>query len=376
MSQKITIGQIVYNNRVRDERLIEIINTLYADPKYGNINKINIFIDLYSIFSRIYGSDYSIEKYNEISQNIINLCASYKRFFARKYKTHAIFYLIDSNNCPEMNSKFIMGYNSGYRGSIINNKRATDIIYHNREILSTICPFIPDVMYVGSNYETGLTIYDIIKKNAEQDDCSPSIVITKDIYNYQLVNIPVVYDNITDKNITTGFYPDIKIIRPKKWQGQDLSYAVDRTNTIATYLLDRKCDMKILDLAYKINSGLLSYIMTVSRMPERNIKSLIALPKIINLIYSLIEQNIIVNGRNTDIERLTNLLFEDEPSQITFNMVDFRFKAIDIFTQYNIFKNTVDYHNYTGMINYYDPQTLMEINMKYFEENPLDLNEF
>jgi hypothetical protein len=134
--------------------------------------------------------------------------------------------------------------------------------------------------------------------------------------------------------------------------------------------------MKILDLAYKINSGLLSYIMTVSRMPERNIKSLVALPRTINLIYNLIEQNIIMNGRNTDIERLTSLLFENETSQITFNMVDFRFKAIDIFTQYNIFMNTPDYHNYTGMINYYDPQALMEINTKYFEENPLDLNEF
>jgi hypothetical protein len=128
---------------------------------------------------------------------------------------------------------------------------------------------------------------------------------------------------------------DIRIIRPKKWQGQDLSYCVNYINTVGTYLLDRKCDMSILPLGYEISSELLSYIMAVSRMPERNIRSLVALPKTIKLIHSLINQNIIMNGRNTDIERLTNLLFENETSQITFNMVNFRFKAIDILYENN-----------------------------------------
>lgn len=357
MGYKLSIEQLIYMHRIKDAKLVSLIDSEYSkDPMYSNITSINLFIDLYSIFNRLYGDNYDIENYNDISRNVLNMCISYRIFFRKYYDTHAIIYLIDSNNCCEINRKFYQDYNKGYAGSIINNKKATEIIYHNREILNTLCPYLEDMTYIGSNYETGVAIYDIIRKNMTMNmHNNPNLLLTKDVYNFQLATI---------SNI------DLRILRPKKWNGEDNSYSINQFNALNTYAYNRVNHVINTNI---INYELLTYLMSITRMPERNMRSLISVPKAVEKLQKLINQNIIMNCRNTDIDRLTYLLCQDDINPINPIMVDFRFKAIDILYQHGIYITDPNANIYNGIINLYDPEAIKEINQEFFSSNPLDL---
>lgn len=356
LKEKITIQQLLYSYYIKYDNLIPLINSQYGNlPQYKTVSHVNIFIDLYSIVRRLYSDDFIINDSLSLTSCIINMCGHYRTFFRNHYSTETSIYLVDGNNCSELNRKFYQGYNQGYAESIILNKRITELINKNRELLMLLSQYLPDIQYVGTNFETGVSINNIINTNRAAGNLSPNIIITKDIYLYQLVS------SYNDK--------DIIIIRPKKYHGEDLSYIVNYSNVMHTYMQERHIKPDIVSLASYINPGLLTYIMSVTRLPERSMKSIVDIPKVIRLLSRLLNENIVLNSRNTDIDRLSNLLFQDEENQIPGVTIDFRFKAIDIIFQQSVFNNSGEKTLYTGTItNLYDPVAVNEINEKYFKE--------
>jgi len=346
---KISLEQLLYTNYIKYDRLTLLINEAF---KGSNANTVNVYIDLYSILKGLYvNNSYNIEDYSIVTSSIINLVAHMREFFKTRYRVYSKFFIVYSKNCPYVNKQFYIGYNNKHELSFNANKLVDDMIANNIELLNTLCPYLPDIHFIQGTFETGVIMYDLICRN-ETVDSSPHIILSKDMYNYQLA---AMRDNIT-------------ILRPKKVNKQDASYFINKNNLINMYLWDKKSDYQNTILM----PGLISYIMALSSVPERNIKSAFGIKKTMKTIEQAVSKYKIVNGYNSDpLGFFFNL--DIDKIKICDKEFECRFKAIDILFQHNIFINTPECQS-IELKDLYDPETVKEINNKYFVKNPLDLN--
>jgi len=330
--------------------MIEIVNAVYAK---SNASTINIYIDMYSMIKSLYSNrEYEINDYAALTACIINMCAHYREFFKTRYKTKSRFFIVYSKNCSYMNNQFYSEYNYKNLGMFNANKKIDDMVKNNIELLKTLCPYLDDIHFIPGTFETGVIIYDLMCRNELIDD-SPHMIITKDKYNYQLA---------TARN-------DVTILRPKKSNGEDMSYSISYNNLIFTYYNERNFKMKEPNM---LSSALVSLIMTLSSVPERNIKSLFNISRTIKILNKAVKGFKIIDGYNSDTEVIWNGIYNDD-FKIGYPTFENRFKAIDIRLQHSIFINTPEAKS-IQFKNLVDPETVRSINNMYFKSTPLDLN--
>lgn len=347
---KVTVEQLLNMNYVKYNKMIELINSAFAG---SNAETLNIYVDIYSMLKPIYSIDCLIEDYAVITSCIINLCAHYREFFRTRYKVETRFFLVYSENCGYINKQFYPEYNKKTEYNINSNKLMHDMVKNNIELLQTLCPYLPDIHFINGTFETGVIIYDLICKN-ELIDNSPHMIITKDMYNYQLIPTR---DNII-------------ILRPKKNTGFDESYYINKYLALNTYITERKC--KYISIDTILMPGLLSLIMTLSSVSERSIKSLFNINTSLKMIEKAINEFKILNGYNSDLQNVFNSIYNDK-FKIGFETFQFRYKAIDIIFQHSVYMNTPECKSII-INNLNDPETVKDINNRYFKKCPLDLN--
>ena len=350
--EKLTIERLINSNYVRYNRLIQIVTEAFVG---STANEINIYIDLYSILKGLYSdrSNYVIEDYSSVTSSIINMCAHYREFFRSRYRVESKFFIVYSKNCPYINKQFYPDYNKNNEYKMNSNKIVDDMIKNNLELLSTLCPYLPDIHFIEGTFETGVIIYDLICRE-EVNNRNPHLIITKDVYNYQLVSMR---DNIV-------------ILRPKKSEGNDVSYYINKHNLYVEYLKSRKADYT--NIPAILSPQLISLVMTLSSIKERNIKSLINIKTVLKLLYEKVINYNILNGYNSDMNHIYNVL-NIEKYGLGATTFEHRFKCIDIAFQHSVFINTPECTS-ISINNLYDPDNVRAINNKYFRNNPLDLN--
>lgn len=346
---KLSIDQIIGSSYIRYDRLSEIIKSAFVG---SDAETINLFIDMYSILKPLYKNQvYDIEDYTKVTSNIINICAHYRDFFKTRYGVYTNIYLINSNNTNPLNKKLYCGYNESNENNL-NNHMIKDMINNNINLLNILCPYLPDIHFINSQYETGVVIYDIISR-LELENNHPNIILTKDIYNYQLA----------------GICKDVTILRPKKSKGNDESYYANKFNLVSIYLKERK--VKNEHLYSSIRPEMLSLVMCMSSVKERSIKNLCNINITLKHIISAITEFRISNGYNS-FNILENA-FDFNKLKTSSIVFTNRFKSIDIPFQHSIYMDTpecksISFHNLI------DSETVREINNKYFTRNPLDLD--
>lgn len=345
---KISISQIINYSYVRYDKLTELINLEYNG---SNASKINMYIDLYSILKPLYSTNIVIDDYTEITSCIINMCAHYKYFFKSRYNVDSRIYLIWSSNCPYKNKNIYPEYNKKFEYTMQTNKKITSIISNNLELLEILYPYIPDVMYVTDLYETGVIIQYISEM---QDNIGiPGLVLSRDAYNFQLAK---------------GMF-DMKILVPYKHHTDkgtvDSSYIVNSQNSIIAYL--NKLNVKTEGLVL-FSSELLSLLMSISRVPTRNINSLYNIPKAYNLISEMIRYKAISNSHIYDIKSVAMYLNQNIKN------IEARYYICDIKSQLIHYQIDPAINVKQSMINLYDPEQVKNINNQYFQKYPLDLN--
>lgn len=349
--EKISIDQILGSNYIRYDRLVDMVNTAFVG---SSADTVNMYIDLYSMLKPLYNNqNYNIEDYSKVTSNIINICAHYREFFRTRYRVESRFFLVYSKNTPYINKQFYPEYNSGNESSFNTNKLVDDMISNNISLLETICPYLPDIFFIKGDFETSVIIYDLICRVETLDKVSPHIVLTKDKYAYQLIPTR---DNVL-------------IFRPKKNKGLDMSYFINKGNLISTYMNDRK--VKFDESYMSIMPEMLTLMMGLSSVKERNIKTLLNIKSTMKIINDAIKEYKLLNGYNT-IETLWNSI-DNSKIKLSQQSFEYRMKAIDIIFQHSIYINTPECKN-VKCTNLYDPETVKEINNKYFISNPLDLD--
>lgn len=346
---RVSISQIINYSYVRYDRLTELINLEY---KNSQATKLNVFIDLYSILKPLYSSNIVIDDYSEITSCLINMCAHYRHFFRTRYQVETKIYLVWSNNHPYKNIEACKGYNEKSAYSMQTNTKITSLIEDNFSLLETLCPYIPDVMFVRDIYEVGVLCQYI--SNMQENIMYPSVMITRDCYNFQLAK---------------GKF-DFKILVPYKVhtdQGTvDRSYIVNEETAIAWYLY--KLDVKELNVDTYLPASILSILIALSRCPTRNIKSLKNIPRAYKDLVYMVNNNIIPLGHIYDIEPIANIL------HLNSNILAGRYYASDIQSQLMHYELDPAMNIRQHMVNLYDANAVKDINNKHFIKYPLDLN--
>lgn len=347
---QIEMTRIINSNYVRYDRLNEIIpmSTLVQSSSDTTM----FYIDLNSVLKPIYQENVLIDDYEAITSCIINMCAHYREYFWTRYKVNAVFFIVYSNNTPSFNTLMYPDYNNNMKFLLSANKLKYSIVENNFKLLSLLSPYLPDIFFINREFETGVIIQDLIDIY-DADSRYTHIVLTKDVYNYQLVGN-------NNKNVV--------ILKPSKKNGMDESIIIDRNNLINIYLNKRKSSY---NLSININPSLLSLIMSMSSLSERSIKSNLNISKTLKYIEEMIKNNIIINDYNSYTMNIWEYIskYEKDLSPI---ILSNRFKCIDIYSQVLVYRTLNQ--SYPEIVNMSDPNSLKMINDRYFIKNPLDLD--
>ena len=352
MNNQIPVESLLYSNYIKYDKLSELVENNFQG---SNANSVNIFIDIYSLIKGLYKCDtFTRDNGLVMSSSMINLCAHLRHFFRNRYNVESKIYLIYSDNVPEYNKKLWLGYNQNHEKVLNREAGVNELIKQNLSAIDTLSPYLPDIYFLITDFEAGVLMYDIICYNESKENFNPNIIITKDVYLYQLV----------------GLCQHSIIFRPKKSNSEDISFAVKRSNVLAEWFISK--NVAVPEEVEHLDAGLCSLLMTLSRCPERSIKSFFNLPKASEIICSGVSGYKILNGYNAYTKKIWDLLYRPDFDKYTFDLFDRRFKVIDILSQYYVYTNVK--HNKLKFINLVDPNTIKDINNKYFEKYPLDLD--
>lgn len=353
-----TVEQTIMSYAIKYAKLSELISDEFSNSEYSNSDKINIFIDITKICRSI--SQDNALGYTEdsfaICAGFLNLCAHYKSFFRTGYNVSTKIFLVYSDKTFYFNNKQIQDYM--YYGSKVPDIK---VVQDNLDLLSIITKYIPNVYFVRTPYEICSVMQmvltnDIVILSHSPNMKVPNIFITKDPYNWQMINLK-----------------DFTILCPVKYKGEDRSYSINKNNIYRSYFHIRNCGEP--KLQYDLNSGLYGLLLALTRVPERNIHSLTSIPKGIKIICNAINKLYIPNGYFTPIPDGFNMtLFDDiaKGSSISGYELRARLVAIDIVSQYKyfVFNPTKSYSD--DLVDMYDPEGIEEIDNKYFQKSKVD----
>lgn len=341
----INVTSTIFGLAIQYDRLDALCNRAFRN---FNGKTINIFIDLYTIFKELRKQNYLEGNNVDICAGIINLAGHYRRFFL-KNNIYAKIYLINSSNIPQWNIELCEDYNKNMVHIVSTTlKRTNTLIEYNYDLLDTLTPYLKDVYLIHSTYESSVVIYNIIKNNQDIGDNTANLVITKDIYPFQLA----------------GICSNTLIYKVKKSKGQDISYCVGAGNLYNALLYENKINYNDYDF-YKISPKLFSVLITLNGFKKRNIKSIYNIKTAKNLIEKAIYGDAILLNDYNSIINWRDIQPKVEPIELKN-----RFECLDIITQHYTYIN--DYESKYKLNNLYDPDGLRSLNEMYFKTlNPI-----
>lgn len=340
---------ILTSNFIRYSRLAELISFAFKSSK---ATEVNIYIDLYGMIKTLFSDSYrtDISDYTACTSTIINMCGHYRSFFKSLGVSTKIFLVFSYNVC-EINKKFVAEYNSKFSKKM-DNKMIRDMVELNNVLLETLCPFLPDIHFLKTEFESSVLIDYLIRT---KNDNNPNIIISKDIYPIQL----------------TYLHDSTIYIKPKKLNGDDISVLVPTRDNInfvdnfwAVYCMARgqiQLNRKLIHI-HPINFSLLS---AITRFPERDMKTLFNINSGNKIIFDIIGTEAIKLSAESLFELSSR---KDIPLQ-----VDGRYKSLDVSYFRTIYDESVE-SKMIHFINLNDPASVNMICAEYFKENPVDLS--
>ncbi len=350
------LDHLVFSNAVRYERMRELINYAFVG---SNATNINVYIDLYPIIRSIYADTYQvrIEDHLGLSASIINLCAHYRVFFRIYYGVESTFYIICGRNCPSLNARLVPGYNSVMENRLMGpvHDVMDEVTKTNFDILKLLCPYLPDIHFLQTDYETAVVMGYLIQ--TQKNPTIPNLIISKDVYPLQLV----------------PQYANAYYVRPyKDEKGNDVSVIIksimapeDAAEFWKYYFSARKSKTDATPI-HPIN---ITPVTAMSGLYERSIKSRINLTSCLRMISQIIGA--------TPVECSLLSLYDAFPeleSKVPILEMENRYHAINVPYQVEaLYKDSVEAKTMT-LENKHDDAAIRMISSKYFTDTPLNLD--
>lgn len=349
----VSVEQLVTRYFVKYNKLDELIPKVFRNSKARSIN---IYVDLYGIYKTVLSRSYrtDISDYTAFVVCVINLCAHYRGYF-KSLGVSTKFFIISSFNIPEINSKFAAEYNKTMYDKL-RNSSVKEMLDININLLDLLCPYLPDIHFLKTNFESTVLINHLIKIENLMSNNNPNIIISTDIYPMQLCTLK-----------------DTVFLRPMKSNKGDIS--------MMTYPVNHEMhEESFWSIVYRGREGLSSNVNSISisssnfmllqaltRFPERNFNSIVNFTIANKLLY-----NIIGHSRERySVDAIYDAnkdLYAKYPKEV----LSARFKCLDIQYQTMLFDESLE-PQVLHYENLNDPDTVNLINSRYFSNNPIDV---
>ena len=352
--QSVPIEQLVARYFVKYKRLNQIIPVAYEGSK---ATFINLYIDLYGLYKTIFSRSYrtSTTDYTSFTSSVINMCVHYRAYF-KGIGVYCKIFLISSYNIPEINGKFVAGYNKTFFDKL-KNTSVKELMELNFQLLELICPYLQGIYFLNTSFESTVLIDHLIKSEMEKGNKNPNMIISSDLYPMQLC----------------AKYPQTTFLKPKKSSNMDNSEIVCPIESplhhrsfwgIICYnrdLMDNSVN------SIRISTKNFILLEALNRFPERNIKLLLNVTESERIIYNAIQDQDLKLSINTLYEISTEI-----QSKVPISIIDSRYKVLDVDYQSYLFDESVE--SKTIVLNdLNDPEAIRLINDQYFSNNPIDI---
>lgn len=353
-----SVADIIYGSYIRYDRLFEMTKfAFYGKTDSGDVN---IYIDVYSILKSLYtrGTNIEIKDSYAIASCIINLAIHLRAYFDTRHKVASKIYIVYGGARPTNAMSQYFSYNMRNIQMEDSNSYLQQLIKDNLEVISIICPYLYNIFAVV-DYENEFSVIasSLIDNIADR---SPNIIYSKEPLAYQLV----------------AFKPRTFLYRPKKRSNQDCSWVVTKSTLYNAYRYAELGITKQLDTVLDVK--MFSIYQSIAGLKSRTILSAKNANATIKLLEEAVQNNIFSTGYNaSSIMRDSPSPFEKlcEGTNISHLDLILRFAAIDLLYQTMLYQSSPSSIGLaSGVINLYNPQEIRNINDRYFQTYPLDLN--
>ena len=347
---KVNIEHILLSYYIKYNKLTELTQkTLYKT----DTDFIEIYVDLYDMLKPLYSTNvFANNKYTIVS-SIINLAAHLRSYFWSSYRVSTRIYLVYANETSTNHKQFYYNFGDNNLESMNNFEKINEFISSQLEMAKILCAYIYDVYLIRKTTDFSMFTYDSIIKNN-----IPSVILTKSKYAFQ---IPSLLKNVF-------------IFRPKKYNGDDISYYIDKYNVLQNFYKKSLNKQDTITKINELNPEILSLLITLTGLPQKKLLTLYNAPTAINKLHDAVINYKIINGYNSDLDYIYKVLGIPN-SKIDLVNFKYRFNAVDLQYQHSIYTYMPEYNDMSWNINLNDANTIKEINNKYFIDNPLYLNQ-
>ena len=347
----ISVEGVIYRYFVKYDRLNELISYTYSG---SNDTSINIFIDLYGIYHTLFSRQYRtiVVDYVSFTSLVINMCAHYRSFF-RFIGVSTKIFIISSFNIPQDSLALVPEYNN-IMVNKLQNKLISEMVELNTGLLELICPYLPDIHFIKTNFESSIVMNDIMNREGDIH----SLIITTDSYPLQLTAIRNKVSLIWPIKTLRG---DESIICPHNMHSEA------KFNFWSTVTRKFKNNASTQKLA-SISPSNLVLLESLNRFPDRCLPVIFNISRSIKLISSIIGYDSI----KLTPQILFDTISEKEFRNIDTNLIINRYKTLDIQYQ-NILYNQSLEPKLLHYENLEDNNAINMINDKYFSNNPIDI---
>lgn len=352
-------ADILYGSYIKYDRLFEM--TKFAFYGKTDSEDVNIYIDVYSILKSLYtrGTNIQINDSYAIASCIINLAIHLRAYFDTRHRVATKIFIIYGGARPSSAISQYPPYNMKNIQMEDSNLYLKQLIIDNLEVIKILCPYLYDI-YAVVDYENEFSVMASALIDCESEKGkTPNIIYSKDPLAYQLV----------------AFKPRTFLYRPKKRNNIDCSWVVTKSTLYNSYRYGELGLSKQFETSLDVR--MFSIYQAIAGIKSRNIASNKNGNTSIKLLEKAVQSNVFANGYNAngimrDNQAFTNMCIVENISYV--DLIS-RFMAIDLLYQTMLYKTTPNFIGANaGIINLYNPQEVRNINDKYFQVYPLDLN--
>ena len=344
------LESILFGYYIKYTKMQELVGAAFENSPPSN--SIDIYVDIFDMLKPIYNKDIYADKQYVIVSSIVNLAAHLRQYFRRYHHMWTRIFLVYADNYTNNHKQFYSGFgNDDYR-STINYSRNNELIMSQLELVKILVAYMEDIYLINKRTMFPMFVYDNILKNKK----IPAIILTKNTYAYQI----------------PALIPNVAVFRPRKHMGEDTSFAVFGKNILYQYYSNIST-AKTLEYINMINPQHLSLLMSLTGNKQFNLHSAVNSNVAIRILYEAIKNGRLLNSHMADVDYVYSVLSELQ-KYIDATNFKFRYNACDIIYQHLLYSQMPEAFDYSWMVNFKDPNTVQDINNRYFADNPLDLN--
>ena len=353
-------ADILYGSYIRYDRLYEM--TYYAFYGKTDSSDVNIFIDVYSILKSLFqrGRNIRITDSYCIASCIINLAIHLRAYFYTRHHVNTKLFIIYGGARPSNAISVYPSYNIKNIQMEDSNDYLKQLVRDNMEVINILCPYLDDIFAIV-DYENEFSVIAsaiIDDMNADAGYKVPNIIYSKDQLAYQLV----------------AFKPRTFLYRPKKRANMDCSWVVTKSTLYDSYRYG-ELELKQQSTSTSLDVRMFSIYQGIAGVKSRSVSSFRNGNVTIKLLEKAVSEGVFSMGYNLGAlirdQSLLKIQDKNPPPPDTINKIS----AIDLDHQTMLYKSTPAYIGLpTSIINLYNPQEIRNINDRYFQVYPLDLN--